>query len=70
MGGTSIKESCSSHQDNIETTPHHVNKIQRLKMIVESLQDIYKNIQLSHVLDQYYVLPKSTIQDFLKGVND
>ncbi|CAL5183774.1 unnamed protein product [Lathyrus oleraceus] len=44
MDGTSTKENCSIHQDNIEITPQQIDNIQRLKMIVESLPDICENI--------------------------
>lgn len=64
IGGTTTKESCYTHQNNIETTLQQVDKIQRLKMIVENLPDIRETIQLSHVPDQYYVLPNSTLVFF------
>lgn len=57
MGGTSTKESCYAYQDNIETTPEQVDNIKRLSMILQSLPDLCENIKLSHVPDQYYVLP-------------
>lgn len=66
MGGASIKESCSVHQNNIEITLQQVYNIQRLKVIVERLPDVCENIQLCHIPDQYYVLPNSTIKEFLK----
>lgn len=67
MDGTSTKGSCYAHQSNIETTPQQVDNIQRLKMILESLPYLCDNIPLSHVLDQCYMLSKSTIKEFLKG---
>ena len=54
MGGTSTKESCSFHQNNIETTPSRLDNTKTLSMILDSILDISENIKLSHDPYQFY----------------
>lgn len=69
MGGTSTKESYYIHQDNIEITPPQLDNAKRLLMILDSIPCICENIKLSHDPDQFYILSKTFIMEFLKGVS-
>lgn len=66
MDGTNTKENCSSHHDNIETTSRQLDNTKRLSMILDCIPDICENIKLNHDPYKFYVLPMTSIMEFLK----
>lgn len=67
MSGTSTKESCYVHPDNIETTLPQLDNTKKLSMTLDSIPDIFQDIKLSHDPYQFFLLPKTSIMKFLKG---
>ena len=66
-GGTSVTHSFSSNQGSVEPSPPNQDSLQRLEMMMSSIESITMGFKLSHDPLCPLFLNKTSLNEFIKG---